>query len=132
MLGSLLQVLKDNKHNEYPQRIFDAGIVFKEGKGESSVDEVCRVGVLSCHSSADYTEARQLLDALLSNLGLDYKVEEAEHESFIPGRAGRVLVNGRKIAYIGEIHPSVLENFELEVPAAGFELNLTELFELLK
>ena len=35
---------------------------------------------------------------------------------------------GKKVAYIGEISPSILENWEFEMPVAAFELNLTELF----
>ena len=41
-------------------------------------------------------------------------------------------MKGRKIAYLGEINPKVLENWNLEMPVAALELNLSELFELLK
>jgi phenylalanyl-tRNA synthetase beta chain len=65
---------------------------------------------------------------LFRSLGLKYEITEAEHNSFIKGRIGRVLVNGKKIAYIGEISPQVLQNWGLEVPVTAFELNLTELY----
>jgi phenylalanyl-tRNA synthetase beta subunit len=41
---------------------------------------------------------------------------------------GRVIVNGKKVAYLGEISPKVLELNSLEIPVVGLELNLSDLF----
>ena len=132
LIPNLIKVLKENRHYDYPQNIFEVGTVFKENKeAETNVEENDRVAVLLCHNKADFTQAKQILDSLLSLLSLDCKVEDAEHGSFIPGRVGRVSVKGKNVAYVGEIHPKVLDNFEINMPVAGFELNLTELFSLL-
>ncbi|MBR9698900.1 phenylalanine--tRNA ligase subunit beta [Candidatus Woesearchaeota archaeon] len=128
----LLDVLKANKHHEYPQNIFSLGTVFKkDASEETGVLEQERLASLLCSEHTDYTRTRQVLDYLLRMIGLDYKIISVEHPSFIKGRVGRVIVKGKKIAFIGEISPEVLENFELEFPVAAFELNLTELFGLL-
>ncbi len=133
IIPSLLRVLRENKHNEYPQRIFEIGTTFKKNiQEETNVEENSRLAVLLCHRKADYTEIKQILDSLLTSLKLKYNIEETEHGSFIPGRVGRVIVNGKKVAYIGEVHPQVLANFELDMPVAAFELNISELFEILK
>ena len=47
-------------------------------------------------------------------------------------RVGRAIVKGRKVAYLGEVHPQVLENWGLEMPVAALELNLSELFEIIE
>jgi len=65
-------------------------------------------------------------------LGLKYEIIEEDHPSFIPGRVARISVNEKKVAYLGEIHPKVLSNFNIEMPVSGFELNLTEIFEITK
>jgi len=129
MLPNLLQILSENKHNEYPQNIFESGTVFKLGNTETGVKEFNRLACLLCNVDADYTKIRQILDYMMKSLGVNYEVKETEHPSFIPGRVARVSVAGKNIAYIGEIHPQVLENFEIEVPAAAFELNLSELYK---
>ena len=72
------------------------------------------------------------MDYLFRSLGLKYEITEIEHNSFIEGRVGRVIVNGKKIAYIGEINPLVITNWELEMPVTAFELNLTELYGIMK
>jgi phenylalanyl-tRNA synthetase beta chain len=133
MIPSLMKVLGENTRHDYPQKIFDIGTVFKKNpKTETGVEELTRIACISCHKDANYTEIRQYLDYLLSSLGLKYKVVKTEHPSFIPGRAGRVSVKGKKVAYIGEIHPQVLDNFGIEQPVCVFELNLTDLFEIIK
>ncbi|MFH1439913.1 MAG: phenylalanine--tRNA ligase subunit beta [Candidatus Woesearchaeota archaeon] len=131
MIPCLMNVLKHNKHNEYPQNIFDIGVVFKKNiEKETNVEEFTRIACALSYPDADYTGIRQRLDNLLKMLDVEYKVIEYEHDSFIPGRVGRVVVDGKKIAVLGEISPVVLKNFELNMPTGVFELNLTELFNI--
>ena len=133
LIPSLMKILSENKHYEYPQSIFEMGTIFKENaKTETGTEENERLAVLLCDKNVDFTKILQILDALLSSLGVKYSIEETEHQSFIPGRVGRVIVDGQRLAYIGEIHPKVLTNFALEMPVAALELNVTELFGLLK
>ncbi len=122
---SLLEVLKNNRQHEYPQRIFEMGDVF-------TPKEKSRLAVALAHKATDYTEVKQILDYLLTTLGLEYLIEEVNHDSYIPGRVGRVIVKGKEVAFIGEVAPEVLSNFALEVPVSTFELNLTDLFDVIK
>ncbi len=132
ILPSLMEVFGNNKHNEYPQKIFAIGTIFKKNSNmETNIEENERMAVAIASEKADYTEIRQVIDYLFRSFNLKYEITEAEHSSFIEGRVGRVIANGKKVAYIGEISPRVVANWELEVPASAFELNLTEFFELI-
>jgi phenylalanyl-tRNA synthetase beta chain len=62
-------------------------------------------------------------------LGGTFQLEPAVHPSFIEGRVGKVLSGGREIGLIGELHPQVLENWQIAMPCAVFELNLDLLSE---
>jgi len=133
VVPSLMEILSSNKHYEYPQKIFTIGTVFKKNpKFETNIEENERLAVAIASEKTDYTVIRQILDYLFRNLGLKYEITEAEHNSFIEGRLGRAIANGEKIAYIGEMNPIVLQNWAIEVPVAAFELNLTELYEIIK
>ena len=133
LIPSGLKVLSENQHHDYPQNIFDIGTVFvKDEKQETHVKEYKRVSILLCHEKTDFTEIKQVLDALFHALGVQYQIQETEHQSFIPGRVGRIAVKDTKLAYIGEIHPQVLENWGLTTPVTALEINLTELFEFIK
>ena len=132
IIPSLMEILSNNKHHEYPQKIFTLGTIFKKNnKFETNIEENERLAVAIAYENADYTGIRQVLDYLFRSLGLKYEIIEAEHNSFIEGRVGRVVVNGKKIAYIGEISPQVITNWELEIPVTAFELNLTEIYGII-
>jgi phenylalanyl-tRNA synthetase beta chain len=132
VVPSLMEVLMGNKHHEYPQKLFDVGSIFqKGGKEESGVAEFVRLGLVLAEDHIDYTKIRQVLDYIIRSIGAEYTIEEVKHNSFLSGRVGRVVVEGVKVGYVGEIKPKVLDNFGLEVPVGALEINLTELFSVL-
>lgn len=133
LIPSGLKVLSENQHHDYPQNIFEIGTVFKKDQEtETGVKESQRVSILLCHEKTDYTEVKQILDALFHALDKEYSIKETEHSSFIPGRVGRISVQDKELAYLGEINPGVLTNWSLNMPVAALEINLSELFEFLK
>jgi len=128
----LLETLKNNKQYDYPQNIFETGIVFKSDESfDTGVQETERLAVALCGNDANFTKIKQIADTLAEALGIKYDVTDTEHASFIKGRAARILFNNSKVAYIGEMHPQVLMNWGIDMPVAVFELNVTELFRLM-
>src|SRR3989338_7733358 len=97
-----------------------------------SIGDFGRIAIASSHENSNYTEMRQVLDYIMKCFGLKCDIEEAEHGSFIEGRCARAIVHGKKIAYLGEINPQVLENWNLDMPVAAMELNLSEMFEVVE
>jgi phenylalanyl-tRNA synthetase beta chain len=131
ILPSLMKNLSENQHNEFPQNIFEIGRTFRFDKGtETGVGEEEKLGIILCHEKVDFTGIKQILDALTKGLGLKCSVKEAKHDSFIAGRAGNVLVKGKKVGLIGEISPEVLSNWDLTMPVACLELDLEEIFKI--
>jgi len=131
LVPCVMEVLKNNKHIEYPQKIFDIGAVFGiDNSQETGVKEGLRLAAAVCSEDSDYTEIRQILDYLLRMLDLKYEIKEYEHNSFVPGRCGNIIVNGKSIGMLGEIHPKVLSNFGLEYPVAAMEIDLDKVLEL--
>ncbi len=133
LLPCLLKNLAENQHNEYPQNIFEIGRIFEPDTAqETGIKETEHIAIALCHEKTDFTQIRQILDALLSSLGLGFTVKESPRPSFIVGRVGEILVDKKKIGIIGEIHPQVLTNWGMQVPVVALELNLEVLFELVK
>ena len=73
ILPILLEVLSKNKHVEYPQKLFEQGLVTSR-KGETTIDYE-RVAVVSAHDGVDFTETKQALDYLMIMLGITYEIE---------------------------------------------------------
>lgn len=133
IVPDLLKVLKENKHHEYPQEIFDIGTIFKKNTNtETNVGEDIIIAAAICHKTANYTKIRQVLDSLLNYLNIEYKVLDDEHPSFIQGRVAKIMVNNKKIAYLGELNPAVISNWRIEMPVSVFELSLSELYKIVK
>ncbi len=128
MLPMLMKTLSGNKHYEYPQKLFESGIVFeRDGKAESGIKENLHLAAVVAHNSANYSEIKGVLDAVFRAIDVKYEVKEAENPSYISGRCAEVIVAGKSIGFIGEIHPQVLNNWEIEVPVSGFEIGLEAL-----
>ncbi len=128
LLPSLMEFLSRNTHVEYPQRIFEVGyaVVFDRER-ENQTRDIKKLACVSVHPNANFTEIKSIADALFLNLGVKYDLKESEHKSFIDGRTGKVLINGKEMGVMGEIHPGVLEIWKLENPAVAFEISLDEI-----
>ncbi len=130
IMPSLMKILAENQHHEYPQNIFEIGRIFVPGDTETGILEAEHLNVMLCHDKTDFTEIRQVLEALIRALGLECMVKESEHPPFISGRSGDITIHGKKIGIIGELHPQVITYWQMVMPVVCFELNLGELFKL--
>jgi len=129
VLPSLMRSLMDNKHESFPQRIFEVSdIINVNMKTECRSERHLHVAGVSSHSTANFTEIKSTVEALLANLGLfRWKIKPTCNSSFIEGRVATIQLRKKNIGFLGEIHPEVLNNFELENPVCGFEINLEHL-----
>ena len=62
-------------------------------------------------------------------LNQPYTLEAMSHPSFLEGRAGRIVSEGRTLGLIGELHPETLEHWQISMPAVAFELEVDALSE---
>ncbi|HUT81114.1 MAG TPA: phenylalanine--tRNA ligase subunit beta [Candidatus Bathyarchaeia archaeon] len=130
LLPSLIYILQKNKPYTLPQKIFDVGDVCRidESQETKATREIFLSGVIT-HSKVDFVEIKSNLEAILRAFGIiKYKLESTDHPSFFNGRCAKIMVNGKKVGIFGEIHPEVLNNFELENPVSAFEIELEKLF----
>ncbi len=125
---SLLKVEARSATATYPHRLFEAGEVALHDPAAPHGSRTRLVlGALSVHREASLSEAHADLDFLTQQLGCEAELREEEHPSFLPGRSARVLVAGRPVGWLGELHPLVLERWQIGAPAAAFELELEPL-----
>ena len=127
-LPSLVMVLENNTHRSYPQDLAEVGFVAEYDDGENTyVAESHHVaGVLARHD-ATYEDAKSRLAAIARDFGVDLETISTEHPTFIPGRAAAVVLDGERVGVIGELHPEVLVEHDLELPVAAFEFDLDAL-----
>jgi len=133
LLPNLVEVLSRNKHNEYPQNLFEVGEVVELYNNDIENKTMKRLAIALCHSKANFSEMKSLIESILSNVGITgYEVKESKCPCYIPGRAAKFVIDGKVLARFGEIDPKVLENWELETPIVGGEICVEYLFDLIK
>jgi len=125
ILPNLMRILSSNKHQEYPQKIFEVGdcVVFDK-QTESGTRTIRKLSMVISYDNANLTEMKSVVGAVLKNLGYPYTIDNLNHPSFIESRCGEVIVEGKPVGFFGEINPKILENWKLEKPVIGFEIEL--------
>ncbi len=79
----------------------------------------------------DFHSTRALVDALMVSAGVDWRAEPGERPFLHPGRAAKILAgDGRELGWVGELHPLVSRDWELDGPVAAFELDMDLLVDL--
>jgi len=124
-LPSLLMVLENNTHRAYPQDLAEIGLAAGADADENTgVAEHRTVAAVLARHDATYEDAKSRLAALCGDFDADLETPATEHPTFIDGRAAEVVIDGESVGVIGEVHPQVLVDHDLELPVAAFEFRL--------
>ncbi|CAI8004476.1 Phenylalanine--tRNA ligase beta subunit [Geodia barretti] len=145
LLASLLNTLSYNEgHNEGPFRFFEQGRAFLPRPNQLPDEREVATGVVSGLRSEpswlvdngplDFYDVKGMLSSALAYLGLTPSWETATAEegpALHPGRSARIMCSGSQIGILGELHPTVLERFDLtHRPVTVFEIYLDNLLAL--
>ena len=138
LIGGLVGVLNANRKRQTERvRIFELGRVFRrraDGTPVAGFDQPMRIGAL-CAGSAypeqwamparpvDFYDLKGDLEALLAPLCPDFQPAK-HHPALHPGRAAQVVLAGREVGFLGELHPRWVQKYELGSAPVVFELDL--------
>ncbi|WP_423750946.1 phenylalanine--tRNA ligase subunit beta [Salinirarus marinus] len=127
-LPSLMMVLENNTHRAYPQDLAEIGLAAERDDDENTrVAEHRTVAAVLARHDATYEDAKARLAALCADFDADLRTPRTDHPAFIGGRVAEVVVDGDAVGVVGELHPEVLVEHDLELPVAAFELRLDAL-----
>ncbi len=80
---------------------------------------------------ADFYAVKGLLEGLMDAARVKWRAEDGGPAFLHPGRAASIVAGeGIELGWLGELHPLVLREWELDGPVAGFELDVDRLLEL--
>jgi len=141
LLGSLLQVLKFNQDRRAERlRVFEVGRVFLRDESVldsdttvAGVHQPLRVaglasGLLEAATwsqearAVDFFDVKGDIEALLAPAQAVF--EPCTHPALHPGRGARILVDGRFVGVLGQLHPRWRQSYELTTVPVLFELDL--------
>jgi phenylalanyl-tRNA synthetase beta chain len=91
---------------------------------------VARVGGTSEAGRQGFYAMKSVLDACLRALGApECTYQRAATELFHPGRCAGVLLEGRQLGYLGELHPGVVVSARIDGRVVGFEIDVEPVLE---
>lgn len=142
LIGGLVDVLATNRKRQAERvRIFEVGRCFGRSEASEAVagfSQPLRLAGLAAGRAApeqwglsahpiDFYDVKADVEALF----VPHRVEFAkvEHPALHPGRSAEVLLDGRSLGVLGELHPRWVQKYELGTAPVVFELDLSALLE---
>ncbi|MHB9111879.1 MAG: phenylalanine--tRNA ligase subunit beta [Thermoleophilia bacterium] len=134
MLPSLLMTVASNLSMRNPDvNIFELGRTYHPVKGEKLADEERAVAGCLCGSlrgeswmhagrDTDYFTGKGIVEAVFSSVKGSFSVERCDEPFLHPGKSAYIVVDGKRAGFIGEVHPLVLEAFDIDKPVVAFEI----------
>lgn len=129
-MPSMLEVLTENKHHSYPQEFFEAEDVAVIDDSPTGSSNKRKLSYVVSDNEADFTQAREILQVIERDLGLEFDIKPDEKNCFATNRSADIFFDGKKVGIIGEVSDKVRENWELEMPVSAFEIDLERLNNL--
>ena len=128
IIASLLRAESAAANAIFPHKIFEIGkVAFLEPNENTGTKTVQSLGFMTAANNANFNDMASEVSSLLYFLDHKYEVKEIEDPRFIPGRQAAIMVKGKQVGVFGEVHPQVLENWQISVPCVAGELNLEDL-----
>lgn len=140
LIGGLVNTLVGNlKRQTERVRVFEIGRCFQSDPQDvTGFHQPVRLAALaagavhpeqwgSAARPVDYYDAKGDLEVLFAPRTLRF--ERASHPALHPGRSAIVLLDGKSIGVLGELHPQWCQKYELSAPPVLFEIDLAELLE---
>ena len=130
-IGSMMDNLSRNySRNNDIVRLFEIGKVYLPKENQKLPKEVNTL-TIGLYGNADYLDLKGIIEGIIEVLGIDNPIYERHTElpTYHPGKTANLFIGGQCAGILGEIHPEVSENYDIEVPCYVAELNLDIIFE---
>jgi len=144
LAGSLVSNVRYNlNRKQFRVRVFELGRVFRAdssvGAGPltvAGIDQPLRIGAIAYGSAypeqwgragrnVDFYDVKGDIERLLAPAAIRF--ESTTHPALHPGRSAAVLLEGKPIGWLGELHPRWQQKYELPLAPVLFELDLDAL-----
>lgn len=147
IIANLVDILKYNLNRKADRvNVFELGRVFLRDasvKGSDSavegITQPLHIAALAygaaapeqwgvAHRQVDFYDLKGVLEALIAPL--EARFERISHPALHPGRSAKVIVGGEEIGFIGELHPRLMNEYDLPHAPVVFELALEPLLDI--
>lgn len=137
----LMALAANRRHEEEGIRLFELGKIYQGRKDDLPEEPDILCGVISGarverswlggDGNYDFYDVKGMVEGLLESLGIEPAFEESNDKGLHPAKQAAITaeIDGKKgeIGVIGELHPRVANNFEIEETVCLFEISMKAL-----
>ncbi len=127
LLASALEIMADNSRFKDYIALFEVGKIYLASEDGVLPDELNRLSLAltgpqqnpywqatGATGNLDFFDLKGIVETLIDTLHIaDFTVEAASHPTFRPGRTARLLIGEQQLGLMGELHPNVVEAFDI-------------------
>ncbi|MBQ7718878.1 MAG: phenylalanine--tRNA ligase subunit beta [Clostridia bacterium] len=132
LLHSTLEVLALNyKQRTAQARLFEIGKVYiPHSLPLAELPDEIKYLSIGAYGNCDFYTLKGAVEDLFDALGIeDYAFEAAEERSFHPGKTALIKIGKNTAGVIGETHPDIAENYEIDTDVYLAEIKLADIFD---
>lgn len=141
LMPGLLELLARNLRRQITSlHVYELGSVFlpkslplmsqpeeRPALGIALMGQVRSMGWGIPQRNVDFYDLKGIVEAALQVLGVKATVRQGSHPALHPGRTAEIVVDGQVVGIMGEVHPDVLESFDIDRRAYLAEIDLEPL-----
>ncbi len=130
IIPNILDVISRNYNRKVSAGSFFelSRIYLSESQSMENLAEEREVLTIGMYGNIDFFDLKGIIENLLQELNIDkYRILSSNHDSLHPGRTAELIINNKRIGWLGEVHPDVLDNYDIPVRAYIAELNFDEI-----
>lgn len=140
LLSSVLDITAQNSRFSERITLFELSKVYLDSEEGVLPDEFRRLVILlmgpraksywqdeSAPAGLDFYDLKGTVEDLLNALNIsDWHVEAGKHTTYRPGRTAKLMFGNTQVGYFGELHPLVVEAFDVrgDYPVLATELDV--------
>ena len=136
--ANLMDTFSANRRHENGEiRLFELGRVYLPRPKDLPDERETLCGLLcsprakkTWHGESeeiDFFDAKGIVEGLLSQVGVVVSFEKSEDAGLRSNRQAAIVIAGNKLGVVGELHPKVLQAFEISETVYLFEIDVTTL-----
>ncbi len=130
---SMLDILARNSayHNK-SAKLYEMAKIYLPVEGQTLPAEPKMLVLGSYGASETFFTLKGELEAIFKGLRIQKAAYTAvkDNPTYHPGRCAKVSIGGEDVGYIGQIHPLVAQNYDIDGDVYCAEINFTKLFDL--
>jgi len=141
LIPSLLKNVQWNVNHQIPDvRLFELARIYQPQSKELPEEREMISGAVSGSMSSgiwndriresDFFDTKGIVEDLLEEFGIDqYEVQTIDHPTLHPNISAQIKKDGKVLCIMGEVHPKVLDNYDISQKVYVFEMDFDNVME---